>query len=111
MQNYRKIKVFDFINHDKNNLQDTGGLSNTLLEITDGKEIIRKLTDEDGSFSFEDMRPGKWAIKIYGDNLPVHHYLEIIEFTVDLTAGEAKEFTIRVLPLDRTIHILEEEKL
>lgn len=106
-----KIKVFDFLNHDKNNLQDTGGLSNTLLEITDGKEIIRKLTDEDGNFSFEEMRPGKWAIKIYGDNLPLHHYLEIIEFTVDLTAGEAKEFKIRVLPRDRTIRILEEEKL
>ncbi|MBI5099042.1 MAG: hypothetical protein HZB30_07350 [Nitrospirae bacterium] len=106
-----KIKVFDFLNHDKNSLQDTGGLSNTLLEITDGKEIIRKLTDEDGSFSFEDIRPGKWAIKIYGDNLPLHHYLETGEFTVDLTAGEAKEFSIRVLPRDRTISILEEEKL
>ena len=106
-----KIRVFDFLNHDKNKLQDTGGSSNTLLEITDGKEIIRKLTDEDGSFSFEDMRPGKWAIKIYGNDLPLHHYLEIIEFAVDLTAGEAKEFTIRVLPRDRTIRILEEEKL
>ncbi len=106
-----KIRVFDFLNHDKNNLKDTGGSSNTLLEITDGKEIIRKLTDEDGSFSFEDMRPGKWAIKIYGDDLPLHHYLETGEFTVDLTAGEAKEFTIRVLPRDRAIRILEEEKL
>lgn len=95
-------------NNDKNNLKEIGGLSNILVEITNGKEKLRELTDEKGRFSFEEMRPGKWTVKVYDENLPVHHYLETEEFSVELTPGEEKEIIFRVLPRIRPIQIIEE---
>jgi hypothetical protein len=87
------------------------GLGNTLVEITQGEEVLRQLTDEKGRFSFEDIRPGKWKLKIYDYDLPLHHYLEQEEFQIELTSGEQKEITARVLPRLRPIQIIDEGQI
>ena len=94
---------------EKGNLENK--LSNDLVELSDGKEHLRQLTDQNGGFSFEDLRPGKWILKIHDDNLPSHYHLKQKEFQIELKPGEKKEFTVRVLPDLRPIQIIDEGKI
>ncbi len=87
------------------------GLAGTLVEITEGQEVLRQLTDEEGRFSFEDIRPGRWELKIRDYHLPTHHYLEQDEFQVELKPGEQKEVEVRVLPRLRPIQIIDEGEI
>ena len=96
---------------EENDLRKGRGLGNTLVEITKGEEGLRQLTDEKGGFSFEDIRPGKWTLKIYDYDLPPHHYLEKEELRVELKPGEEKEVTVKVLPRLRPIQIIEEGEI
>jgi len=96
---------------EKDDLRKPRGLANTLVEITKKEEVLRQLTDEKGGFSFEDIRPGKWKLKVYDYDLPVHHYLEKEEFQVELKPGEEKEVSVRVLPRLRPIQIIDEGEI
>jgi len=98
-------------NFEKDDLRKGRGLSNTLVEITDGEEILRQLTDQKSKFSFQDIRPGKWTLKVYNDDLPAHHYLEQKEFKLVLKPGEEKELMVKVLPRHRPIQIIDEGKI
>jgi hypothetical protein len=93
---------------DTQNLKETGGLADILVEIAKGNEVLRQLTDEKGKFSFEELRPGNWALKVDKDNLPPNHYLEKEGFLVELKPAEEKEIIIKVLPRIRKIEIIEE---
>ena len=86
-------------------------LGNTLVELSDGKENLRQLTDQNGGFVFEDIRPGKWILKVCDDNLPSQYYLEQKEFQIELKPGEKKEVVARVLPRLRPIQIIEEGEI
>ena len=84
------------------------GLANGLLELTNGKQIKRRLTDDKGRFSFEDVSPGIWTLNIYCPDLPEYHYLEKDSLEVKLEEGSTKEIEVRVLPRERRIRIMEE---
>ena len=96
---------------EEDDLRTGRGLGNTLVEITKGEEVLRQLTDEKGGFSFEDIRPGKWKLKVYDYDLPIQHYLEQEEFQIELKPGEDKEVTVRVLPRLRPIQIIDEGEI
>lgn len=96
---------------DKDDLREGRGLGNALVEISDGEEVLRRLTDEKGRFSFEGIRPGKWTLKIDPQNLPPHHYLEKEEFQIELKPGQQEEITVKVLPRRRPIQIIDEGKI
>jgi hypothetical protein len=98
-------------NDDNNDLREAGVLSNILVEIANGKEILRELTDNKGMFSFEDIRLGKWTVKVYDEDLPLYHYLETEEVQFELMPGDEKEITFRVLPRIRTIQVIEEGEI
>ncbi len=91
--------------------QGDGGLANILVEIREDQETLRQLTDPKGGFSFEDLRPGVWTMKVYHDHLPAHHYLEIDQLQVDLKPGEKREIILTVLPRLRPIEIIEEGEI
>jgi len=86
-------------------------IGNTLVELYDEKETLRQVTDQNGWFSFEDLRPGKWILKVHADNLPDQYYLEKKELQVELKQGEKKEVEVRVLPRLRSIQIIEEGEI
>jgi hypothetical protein len=96
---------------EKDDLRQGRGLANTLVEITEGEEVLRQLTDEKGGFSFEDIRPGEWKLKVYDHDLPIHHSLEQEEFQIDLKPGEEKEVTARVTPRLRPIQIIDQGEI
>jgi len=96
---------------EEQNLEDGIGLANTLVEITNQDEVLRQPTDPKGRFSFDDIRPGEWRVKVYDYGLPPHHYLEEDEFQIQLKPGEKKEVTVRVLPRLRPIQIIDEGQI
>lgn len=96
---------------DRDNLKEVEGLGNILLEIKNEKEVIRQVTDANGKFSFADLKPGKWTLKIYDYNLPLNHYLEKKEFILELKSGEEKEITVKILPRLRPIRIIEKGEI
>lgn len=84
------------------------GLSGVLVELADGAEIRRRVTDNRGYFEFEELPPGQCVVTIMNENLPEYHYIEQDTFQFELSPGEHKEILSRVLPTRRPIHIIDE---
>lgn len=84
------------------------GLANIVVELAKGSEIKFRVTDRRGCFEFEELRPGKWTLKIYDNNLPKYHYLEKDTFEFELKPGQKEEVLVKVLPKKRRIRIIEE---
>ncbi len=95
----------------KNILKEVTGAGNIRVEITNGKETFRQLTEKNGKFSFEGIRPGKWKLKVYENNLPAYHYFEKKEFQIVLKPGNEDEHIIKILPRYRHIQIIEEGEI
>ncbi len=87
------------------------GLAQVVVEIADQQEVLRQITDPEGGFSFEDLRPGRWTLKVYENNLPAHHYMERDRFEIDLKPGGEEKINLKVLPRLRPIEIIEEGKI
>jgi len=87
------------------------GVSNVLVELTDGLEVMRRLTDREGRFAFEEVRPGQWTLKIHQNNLPTYHHLERDTFNFHLAPGEKDDVLIRVVPKLRPIQIISEGEI
>jgi len=85
-----------------------GGKSGVFLELTNGSDFNRRVTDNHGQFSFADIRPGKWTLKVIGGDIPEYHV--VVPDTVEIEAkpGERKEVTFELRPKKRTIKILQE---
>ncbi len=84
-----------------------GGLGNVIIEIANGAEIRRKLTSPNGDFSFQDVRPGNYVLRIAGGQLPSYHRIEPESFDLALTGGESRSVEFRVVQEQRVIKILE----
>ncbi len=89
-------------------LVELHGLRSILVELSNQQEIKRRATDTDGRFTFEELRPGKWTLKVYEHNLPEYHYLENDTFEFDIEPGQAPQVLVKVLPKRRRIRIIEE---
>lgn len=68
----------------KNQRKEAEGLGNVLVELSDGTETLQEITNGNGDFSFRDIRPGQWTLKVDDNNLPPYHFLEQKEFHFDL---------------------------
>ncbi|HEX3046936.1 MAG TPA: carboxypeptidase-like regulatory domain-containing protein [Bacillota bacterium] len=92
-------------------LKEQQFLTNVVVELTDGYETFRQVTDENGQFSFGNLKPGKWSVKVYDNNLPPHYYFENAEFQIDLKPAEDKEILFKAVPQVRPIQIIDEGKI
>ncbi len=84
-----------------------GGFAAGLVELTDGREVLRQVTDTDGTVSFDNLRPGKWTLKIHENNLPAHHVVETPETVLVVEPGQAREVLVRILPAKRSIRFID----
>ncbi|MBU4053338.1 MAG: hypothetical protein KKA41_03150, partial [Proteobacteria bacterium] len=87
------------------------GLPFALIELTQGEKTIRRLSDKKGRFSFEALVPGKYQVAIKAASLPDHHRFENDHFEMELSMGEKKEMEIKVLPVKRTMKMLQSAPL
>jgi len=92
---------------DRDDLIESGGLGNIIVEVSQGNEICRQATNEKGHFSFPGLRPGSWRFRVYENGIPKHHYIENPEFAIELMKGEERTIRVNVIPKLRAIEILE----
>jgi hypothetical protein len=83
------------------------GLPNLLVELRRGDEVTRRVTDRQGAFLFEGLRPGQWHLKVYPDGLPEYHRLTTPEVDLQLESGQSKEVVIKVVPVVRRIKMID----
>jgi hypothetical protein len=99
------LDVLDFGAGDT--LKGRGGLEGEVVELTDGRDVLPAQTDRLGHVSFERVPCGTWTVRIRGEHLPAYHFVERVEQSVVLAAGETKEIEFRILPKKRTIQIID----
>ena len=87
------------------------GLSNLQLEIRSEREVLCATTDRRGKFSFEELRPGQWELRISQEDLPPYHDAEPSAAHLTVGPGSKQEITIRVVPRTRRILIVDEGKV
>jgi hypothetical protein len=90
----------------RNELGVSRGLPNLVIELSNGSETQRRITDSRGAFTFDRLQPGRWHVKVVGNNLPAYYHLETSEMDVALAGDGTAEVTFNVLPLKRRIKML-----
>jgi hypothetical protein len=87
--------------------EEAGGMESGLVEISNGKEMLRQVTDKTGRVRFDHLRPGKWTLRVYENNLPEFHTIENPEAEIGLGPGEQADVPVRVLPRPRAIQFID----
>lgn len=87
---------------------DLGGKSGIFLELTNGKDINRRVTDNHGKFIFADIRPGNWTLNVIGGDVPEYHVVTPESIDLDLKPGSKQDIAIQLKPKKRTIKILQQ---
>ena len=101
--------VGDGRNNEKDGqLGEVHGLADAIVELKDSSEIKRTVTDKQGEFSFTELRPGEWILKICSDNLPEYHCLDKDTFQLELKPGQETKVSAKVLPKKRQIKIIDQ---
>jgi hypothetical protein len=90
---------------------ERGGHQGVVLELGNGTEIQRRVTDNKGRFVFSDVRPGAWTVTVVDGNLPEYHFVEKEVQHVEIKPGESGELAFKVLPKRRRIQILQEGRV
>lgn len=67
-----------------------------IVEASSGSDLFRLLTDKNGNFSFEDLRPGEWNVKVYQNGLPQGYRLVTPQFKVILKAGNEEKLKVLI---------------
>jgi len=88
-------------------LVEDGGVPNVVVELADGQEVLRCMTDARGRFSFETVRPGRWTLRAHPSDLPDHRRLEADTLEAELAPGQAKTMQFSVVPISRPVLVIE----
>ena len=78
-------------------------VKNLIIEANNGREVYRMFTNKDGVFDFEDLRPGRWTIKVYDRGIPKGYVLENDVFNVDLKSEQLKHIDVIIKKKSRKI--------
>jgi len=90
-----------------NSWQESGGLEAGLVELTNGVETLRQETDRLGAAVFENLRPGKWTLRVYNNGLSAFYYVEKSKTTIEVKAAEVAQATIRVIEKVRAVQMID----
>ncbi|NQT24497.1 hypothetical protein HQ585_04015 [candidate division KSB1 bacterium] len=97
-----------FVTNGKTKLVPDYNLKSILVELKRFDEIQRRMSDENGRFNFEELRPGEWTVHIYDYNMPEYHKHEKNDFLITIDPDKSKEIELRVLPKRRRIQFIQE---
>lgn len=76
-----------------------------IVEASNGTEVFRIYTQKDGTFSFNDLRPGNWIIKIYPNGIPDGYKLIKDLFNFQLSSGKTEKLEVIIQKKNREIKI------
>lgn len=80
-------------------------IENLIIEASNGTETFRILSRRDGTFSFNDLRPGNWHIKIYPNGIPQGYQLESDQFNFNLVSGKEENLDVIIHKKSREIKL------
>lgn len=78
-------------------------LEKLIIEVSNETELFRIFTNSDGSFRFEDLRPGNWKVKVYPNGLPTGYQLVTSQFSIALDSGESEKVEVIIQKKARQI--------
>lgn len=78
-------------------------VENLIVEASSEKEVFRLLTGTGGKFSFNDLRPGTWNIRVYKNGLPQGYIMENDKFTLNLISGTETSMDVVLIKKSREI--------
>lgn len=90
-----------------------------LLYMLGGVEIVlrsqtetrRVFTDRNGNFALDELVPGRWEMTISADHLPRFHRPEYETYEVLLEPASSERVVVRILPMKRSVIIVDEGKV
>ena len=88
--------------------EDCIGIRSIIAEIRMDDDILRRVSNRNGYFLFEDLRPGNWRLKLYKSNLPPSYQFEKEVYEFSLTPGVKKTIEVEIVPKKRRIQFLQE---
>lgn len=89
--------------NNKNYVEVKEELGSLIIEVSRGNEIYRVYTDKRGAFSFDDLRTGKWQLKIYENGISEGYELIKNLFQVTLLSGQVKNIEVLIKKKTRKI--------
>ena len=99
------------VTNGKVKLKKDYALENITIELKREDEVQRRLSDKNGRFAFEDLRPGKWSVKLYDFNLPEYYQFERGTFEIELKPDEKKTIEIKVIHKRRKIRFINDREI
>lgn len=82
-----------------------GGIGNLIVELRDGSVVQRRITDSEGGFEFEEVRPGRYILEVTGGSIPEYSRFDQTIFEIELAPGEAGRLEVRVFAERRQIRM------
>jgi hypothetical protein len=74
------------------------GISNALIELLINDEHRTAVTDAKGRFSFDDVPPGHWRLRVVRAAIPAFYLLEQAQVIVTVTPAGTRHVVLRVVP-------------
>lgn len=78
-------------------------LGDLIIEAQRGQQVFRKYTTNKGDFSFDNLVPGKWTIKVFKQGIPSGYELMKSKFEVNLEKGETEFIEVSIKKYSRKI--------
>jgi hypothetical protein len=88
--------------------KEISGLANVLIELVTTNETSRVLTDSQGRFRFNEVRPGKKTLQVSTDTLPKYYGFDKNNISLEIGPGQTQEIIIKAMPKKRSIQIIEQ---
>lgn len=78
------------------------------VELSRGDEVLRRVSDSRGRFSFTDLRTGVWTLRVVPLQLASDRAIESPERIVEISEGGSVDIDVRIVPRRRTIRLLQQ---
>ncbi|SDW77700.1 hypothetical protein [Thiocapsa roseopersicina] len=87
-------------------LKPSRGLGGILVEVRNGEQVYRRLTNGNGEFRFAGLQPGTWIVTIDPEKLPENATIEETGYTLEVEPSADQEVEFRVELKIRTMRML-----
>src|SRR5690606_17890174 len=84
---------------------DVGPAAHVVVEVEQGTLRHRQQTDGQGRFAFNDLPPGRWAVRVVSNSVPSGYTTERRDALVELIDEATQD--LRLLPPARQIRLLD----
>lgn len=89
-------------------VKEAAGEEAAIVEITNGRDTWRTQTDRLGHALFDRLPGGPWSLRVASSDPSPLRIIENPERMLMLKPGESEQVTVRVLPLRRTLKMLDQ---